>query len=183
MLVLCSHLVITAGAWSGKVFEGLFPGSKTKLLISSLAGHSIVVRSPRWRTEDEEKGCHAVFATDTEGFSPEIFSRIGREIYIAGLNDSSLSLPKVASESKPDPESIVRLKRVATRMLGVPGAEDDLEIVREGLCFRPVARGFPIVSRVPDKMLGDVRTRTGRDGGVFLAAGMRKFNALAEIRI
>lgn len=169
--VPCSRLVITAGAWSPRVFSTLFPQSTTKLPISSLAGHSLVIRSPRWRSEDEVKGCHAVFATDTDGFSPEIFSRIGREIYVAGLNDASLPLPEVASESKPDPEAVDRLKKVAKHMLGVPGAEDDLEIVREGLCFRPVTRAHPIVGRIPDKLLGSVDTRGGGYGGVFIAAG------------
>ena len=56
-------------------------------------------------------------------------------------------------------------------MLGVPGLDDDLEIIREGLCFRPVARGHPIVSRIPESMLGGITTRAGGDGGVYLAAG------------
>ncbi|KAL9083644.1 MAG: hypothetical protein Q9159_005653 [Coniocarpon cinnabarinum] len=167
-------IVITAGAWSGRVFETLFPDAKKRLGISSLAGHSLVVRSPRWMKEHEGKGCHAVFATDTNGFSPEIFSRIGGEIYIAGLNDASLKPPDVAGNSKPDVRSIERLKSVATQMLGVPGAEDDLEVVREGLCFRPVARGNPILGRIPDDRLsakGQLRTQGGSLGGVFVAAG------------
>lgn len=45
--------------------------------------------------------------------------------------------------------------------------EDDLEILREGLCFRPVAaKGTPIVGRVADGVLG-VKTT----GGVWIAAG------------
>ena len=75
-LLKCQRLLVAAGAWTPKAMETLLPGSK-KLPITSLAGHSLVVRSPRWKTEHEEKGCHAVFATDMEGFSPEVFSRIG----------------------------------------------------------------------------------------------------------
>lgn len=55
--------------------------------------------------------------------------------------------------------------------------EDDLEVLREGLCFRPVTdTGRPIVSRVPDNALGSgLKSDTsapGRErGGVFIATG------------
>lgn len=131
------------------------------------------MRSPRWSAEHEEHGCHAVFATDSDGFSPEVFSRMGGEIYLAGLNDASIPLPKIATDAKLDPAAIERLKDVAKRMLGLQSGEDDLEILREGLCFRPVTpRGLPIIIRVPDAKLGEnFATRGGGDGGVFFAAG------------
>lgn len=167
----CTRLVVAAGAWSGQVFSTLFPQSKLKLPISSLAGHSLVVRSPRWLSSHEEQGCHAVFTTDAAGYSPELFSRIGGEIYVAGLNSSSIPLPKLATDSQIDEESIATLKTTATRLLGVPGKEDDLEIVRTGLCFRPVTdRGTPILGRVPEKTLGGgISTR--ERGGVWIGAG------------
>ena len=167
----CARLIIAAGAWSGQVFSSLFPQSKLKLPISSLAGYSLVVRSPRWLSSHEEQGCHAVFTTDAAGYSPEVFSRIGGEIYLAGLNSSSLPLPKLATESQIDEESIETLKATATRLLGIPGQEDDLEIVRTGLCFRPVTnRGTPIVGKVPEKKLGG-RIATREGGGVWVGAG------------
>ena len=43
----CTKILIAAGAWSNQVFATLFPDSTKKLPISSLAGHSLVVRSPR----------------------------------------------------------------------------------------------------------------------------------------
>ncbi|SLM38593.1 FAD dependent oxidoreductase [Lasallia pustulata] len=167
----CTRLIIAAGAWSRQVFSNLFPQAQLKLPISSLAGHSLVVRSPRWQYSHEEQGCHAVFTTDAAGYSPEVFSRIGGEIYIAGLNSNNIPLPELATESQIDEESIGILKTTATRLLGVPGKEDDLEIVRTGLCFRPVTnRGTPILGRVPENMLGgDVSPRDG--GGVWIGAG------------
>lgn len=170
----CSRLAITSGAWSPAVFSTLFPKSSMRLPVTSLAGHSLVVRSPRWSKELEDWGCHAVFSTDAGGFSPEIFSRIGGEIYIAGLNDASLPLPKTGADAKVDPGSVQQLKVVARKMLGLPeGQEDDLEVLREGLCFRPVTRmGDPIISRIADSKLGDgLKTRGRGSGGVFLAAG------------
>ncbi|KAL2355325.1 FAD dependent oxidoreductase [Cryomyces antarcticus] len=169
----CTRLLIAAGAWTPRAFGTLFPSATLTLPVSQLAGHSLVVRSPRWSAAHEDKGCHAVFATDSAGFSPEIFSRIGGEIYVAGLNDSGIPLPDLPTDARIDAREVRRLKEVATRLLGIPGAEDDLEVVREGLCFRPVTpRGQPILSRIPDAQLGGrYTTRGGGEGGVFVAAG------------
>lgn len=46
--VPCNHLVIAAGAWTPQAFPTLFPASKLKIPVSSLAGHSLLLRSPRW---------------------------------------------------------------------------------------------------------------------------------------
>jgi len=166
----CIKVLITAGVWSPQVFSTLFPNAKRKLPISSLAGHSIVVRSPRWTHELEKNGSHAIFTTD-EGYFPEIFSRSGEEIYIAGLNDPFLPLPNLATESKVDETAVKTLQKTAKRLLASHGDVEDLEIVRKGLCFRPVTeRGTPILARIPDEDLGGIGIRTG-EGGVWLAAG------------
>lgn len=169
----CTRLLITAGAWTPSVFSTLFPASKTKIGVSQLAGHSVVVKSPRWTKEHEMKGCDAVFTTMRSGFSPEIFSRLGEEIYVAGLNDASIPLPKLPTDAKIDPSSIDELKKVSERLLGKDGTDvSDLEVVREGVCFRPVTRnGVPILSQIPDRDLGDIVTKPGSDGGVFVAVG------------
>ena len=189
----CTKVLIAAGAWSPQVFSTLFPRAKKKLPISSLAGHSLVLRSPRWTKEHEEKGCHAIFTTDEEGYSPEIFSRLGEEIYIAGLNSSSLALPDLATGSVVDENAVNKLMRTSKRLLGADDLEvdelkvddlkvdelkvddlkvDDLEVLRKRLCFRPVTnRGTPFLTRIPDNMLSDVRIRGAGEGGVWLAAG------------
>jgi glycine/D-amino acid oxidase-like deaminating enzyme len=98
---------------------------------------------------------------------------MGEEIYIAGLNSSSIPLPNLATDSKIDPMSIGNLKKTAKRLLGTKLDAEDLEIVREGLCFRPATKkGVPIIARIPDKKLGaGMKTRGGIEGGIFLAAG------------
>jgi len=170
--IACSRLVITAGPWTPVVFENLFPQSSTKIPISALAGHSLLVKSPRWTTDMEPEGCHAVFATDTLGYSPELFSRLGEEVYIAGLNSMTIHLPEVYEEAKVRQEDIETLKMTATKMLGSPAGENDLQVIREALCFRPVtSSGRPIVSRIPDSRLGGVSTDAGSKGGVYIAAG------------
>lgn len=167
----CTNVIITAGAWSPQVFSELFPTSNFKLPVSSLAGHSLVVKSPRWAKEHEEHGCHAIFMTSQPGYSPEIFSRIGGHIYIAGLNSPTEPLPALATDSRGNisKPAIERLRDTAREVLG----EDDVEVVREGLCFRPVTdRGTPILSRIPDTCLGpSMSTRSAPEGGVYLAAG------------
>jgi hypothetical protein len=115
------------------VFSELFPESRLRIPISSLAGHSLLVRSPHWTTDQGDSGCHAIFATDSLGFSPEIFSRRGGEIYIAGLNSATLALPALATDVRPEEKSIEQLKTVAKSMLEFPGDASQLEIVRESL--------------------------------------------------
>ncbi|KAI8957811.1 FAD dependent oxidoreductase [Daldinia sp. FL1419] len=167
----CTNIVIAAGAWSSQVFKTLFPTASFKLPVSSLAGHSLVVTSPKWKAEHEKDGCHALFLTSSPGYSPEIMSRIGGHIYIAGLNSATEPLPDLATDSKGriSQPSIEVLRQTAKEVLG----EEDVQVVREGLCFRPVTeRGTPILSRVPDEYLGpSISTRPAPEGGVYVAAG------------
>lgn len=196
-IVPCSNIIICAGPWTSKVFRSLFPSSTARVNVSSLAGYSLVLRSPRHTVSHERdlyKGqAHAVFTTQPSaaGFSPEIFSREGSEIYIAGLNSSHMPLPDLPEGTREimDKKSIGDMKMAAIRLLGklkegevestdnIPNL-DDLEVVREGLCFRPVPSGSRpvIVTRVTDKLLGpSYRPKgsgAGRErGGVFVAAG------------
>ncbi|GAB1197183.1 hypothetical protein APSETT444_006474 [Aspergillus pseudonomiae] len=182
----CTHLVICAGAWTSRVFEHLFPSARVSIPVSQLAGYSLVLRSPRHTLEHEQQTyggrCHAIFTSNpfSCGFSPEIFSRQGGEIYIAGLNDPDMSLPGRAEESRSliDRNEMKRLEAVSAQLMGELMGEDAeirntdyLEVLREGLCFRPVSdRGTPVVCRVDDDLLGD-GVRTDGHGGVFVASG------------
>ncbi|KZF21251.1 FAD dependent oxidoreductase-like protein [Xylona heveae TC161] len=189
----CTHVVFTAGAWTPTAFSRVFPQAGIKIPVTPLAGHSLVVKSPRWTEEHEIRGCHAVFTADPRGFSPEIFSRLGGEIYLAGVNSSTIPLPEKATESEPQRESMQQLEHTAKQLLGIAsdkstaegegagatvggqlsGSLSDLELVREGLCFRPVTpSGKPILTRIQDDKLGyGISTRGGGEGGVFVSAG------------
>lgn len=171
LVIPCTRLLITAGAWSGRVFKQLFPQSKVDLQIGALAGHSLVVESPRWTAEHEANGCHAVFTTQPSGFSPEIFSRIGGEIYVAGLNDASLEVPALATDATPDDHSIEELVHVAQNLLGQDGTDvSDLKVLRKGLCFRPVTpHGNPILAKIEAKYIG--LTSGSNNAGVYVSAG------------
>lgn len=155
------------------MFSTLFPYSRVDVPVSHLAGYSLVVRSPRWKKEHEAQGCHAVFTSTDDEFSPEIFSRAGQEIYIAGLNDEQMPLPDLAMDVRGSPERAAVLNRVAERFLSKEGDEaSDLEVVQEGVCLRPVTEsGNPILAKIPDEDLGGVQTKEGVQGGVFVAAG------------
>lgn len=91
------------------------------------------MRNPHHKPEDpESEVCHAVFATDTLGFSPEWFARIGGELYLAGLNSTNIPLPDVATDVKANEKAIEQLKECAkAMMLNVPGKE--FEVLRAGL--------------------------------------------------
>jgi glycine/D-amino acid oxidase-like deaminating enzyme len=170
----CTRIVIAAGAWSGGVFRTLFPHSRREIPVGSLAGHSLVVKSPRWHRELEAGGCHALYTTAEPGYSPEIYARIGGHIYVAGLNSATLPLPEAeGGKARPRQGDIARLKETAAELLGPEVGAGDLEVVREGLCFRPVTpSGRPILARMKDEDLGiGVKTRSGREGGVYVAAG------------
>ncbi|MCJ1460165.1 hypothetical protein MMC28_010544 [Mycoblastus sanguinarius] len=149
----CSHLVIAGGAWTPKIFSTLFPKSKTKIPITSLAGHSLVLRSPHFPPRavprnDIPRETNAVFTTEAEGgYSPELFSRMpDGDIYLAGLNSLTYPLPKVANERIIDAKSIAVLKRTAERLLG-----NDVETIRESVCWRPVGRNGPIICDMSEK--------------------------------
>jgi glycine/D-amino acid oxidase-like deaminating enzyme len=160
----CTRVVIAAGAWAGSVFKTLFRLSGRELEVGSLAGHSVVVRTKRWKGEEGEK-CHAVFSVAGEGFAAEMFSRVGGEVWLGGLNGGELELPEGSTGRARVVEGPAeKVREAARRLLG-----GDVEIVREGLCFRPVTmEGLPIVGRVSDDDLGPgVATRPGADGGKF----------------
>lgn len=194
----CTSIVFAAGAWTQRAFSSLFPASTLDIHVSSLSGYSLLLRSPRHTmTHEQEKyegKSHAVFTTHPRacGFSPEIFSRAGAEIYIAGLNSSDIPLPEFATDTRNliEKEKTALVRWTAVALMGgynpnpSTGSDtstepsvlndniDDLEIVREGLCFRPwTASGLPIVSRVPSSML-DTSNRMKEVGdGVFVATG------------
>lgn len=170
----CTRLLIAAGAWSPRVFRSLFPHSTTKIPVSSLSGHSLVFKSPFG--DGTERPCCAVYSTAGDGWSPELYSRVGGTIYITGVNSATEPLPELPTDAAISQQKVAKLKKTAQRMIcgGSDGNEDvDLEIIREGHCFRPLSEtGFPILGRIRDEQLGPgVATRKGLEGGVFLAAG------------
>lgn len=194
----CANIIICAGPWTPQVYHELFPLSRLPIPITPLAGYSLVVRSPRHTLQDERvtyaNRSHAVFTThpDSCGFCPEIFSRQGGEIYIAGLNDTHIPLPAQAGDSCKlmDQNEMRRLKKAAVHLMGAQeegnvestdgiANRNDLEILREGLCFRPVsAHGVPFVARIDDHLLGGPKTGSINRcengitrGGVFVASG------------
>ncbi|KAF3087069.1 hypothetical protein TWF569_003145 [Orbilia oligospora] len=186
----CSHILIAAGSWSGRLFEKLFPTSGYRLPISSLAGHSIVVRSPAHRSQETEpRDLHAVFSSiDGLDWHPEAFSRVNGDIYLAGINSATIPLPELATDVKENDADIQMLISSAKDLIvqfGVGGDKNDdhddstrngltneANVIRRGLCHRPVTpAGKPILSRIPDAFLGGLNTNIGGGGGVFVATG------------
>ncbi|KAK6501133.1 hypothetical protein TWF481_008981 [Arthrobotrys musiformis] len=181
-VLACSHILIAAGSWSGRVFEKLFPTSDYRIPVSSLAGHSVVVRSP---VRQQPEYLHAVFSSiDGLDWHPEAFSRVNGDIYLAGINSADIPLPELATDVKENDADIKKLISAAEDLIvqfggGGDNDSDDTRngltnganVIRRGLCHRPVTpAGKPIVCRVPDALLGGLDTRVG-GGGVFVATG------------
>lgn len=181
----CRDIVITAGCWTPRVFETLL-GQRMKIGVKPLAGYSVVVRSPRYprhikhldQTGHPVDMAHSIFCPPGPQwtYSPEAMARMTRsgkpEIYVAGLNSETMKLPELAGQSKALMESdkVKDIRRTAVALAGEDVGDslnkDDLEIVRESLCFRPVSEsGVPIVSRV------DGIEAAQQDGGVYVASG------------
>ncbi len=178
----CTRLILTAGLWTPSVFSKLFPNSSLQLPISNIAGHSIVVRSPRWKgvkeTETSDGGiptCHAIFTSKSEegGFAPELFTRPNGDIWLGGLNtpaedQMSEHPPSAYSPSKPKADHVEKLTNVAKQLLG-----DDIEVVKSAVCYRPIVEGkdVPIIQRIEDEDLGGVKTLKNWEGGVYVVCG------------
>ncbi|KAJ9651614.1 hypothetical protein H2198_009117 [Neophaeococcomyces mojaviensis] len=190
----CKNIVITAGAWTPNVFQKIFHSSNLRIPISSLAGYSIVVRSPRYTRPILDPTRHGensavgvsqgVFCAPSSSwaFAPEAFSRVPPdgtpELWVGGLNDSHMKLPKLVDEVEnlQDSEKMEELRNAAVLLTGLSQEGDnlkidDLKVVRQGLCFRPVSdNGRPIISKVPETALGhDIKMSPG--AGVFVASG------------
>ncbi|ETI22836.1 hypothetical protein G647_06913 [Cladophialophora carrionii CBS 160.54] len=189
----CKNVVISAGAWTPRVFSTLFPQSKLRIPIEPLAGHSIVVKSPRYMTpyadltereggsDNQKSMCYAIYCGPGSrwSFAPEAFARLARdgetEVWVGGLNDSTLPLPELSTDVKGmiNQRSIQDLRRTTVELTGLAKGggqqnEDDLETIREGLCFRPIShRGTPLISALDGKDLG---LRAG-GSGVYIASG------------
>lgn len=201
----CDSIVIAAGCWTPRVYRTLFPNAGRIPRITSLAGHSVVLKSKHWTPVRPDHlnqlfsnainisapsspssssssssgssgpatpeynpgslpGCHAVFTSDRAGYSPEVFSRLGGDIWLGGLNSSTIPLPALATQAEQSPEAVDMLTRTAKSLCG-----PDVDIIRTSLCFRPVApTGRPVITRVHEADLGD---GAKVPGGVFVATG------------
>ncbi|KAJ6262866.1 hypothetical protein Dda_1423 [Drechslerella dactyloides] len=172
----CSHVLISAGPWSGRLFQTLFPTCDYWLPISSKAGHSIIIRSPYHqpgRSDDSgDDGCHAVFPRIAgQAWHPELFSRVDGGIYIAGLNSTTIPLPDIATDVKEQRDSIDELLSFAGDLVRQQDGEGGVTVVKTGLCHRPVTpAGQPMLARVSDDISG-IKTRQDGGGGVFVCAG------------
>lgn len=166
-LIPATKVLLAAGSWTPQVFNTLFKDRfAIDIPIGGLGGHSLVLKAP-----SKIKTCHSVYTT-MDAHSPEIYSRPNGEIYVAGVNSPGLALPGPSLKAATMSQPLEKLKDIARRLIVTPSGED-LEIVREGLCFRPVTnRGTPYITRLTDEKLGeDTSLKKGEEGGVFIAAG------------
>ena len=159
-----THILLSAGAWTPRVFKTLFPDSALALPITPLSGHSLTFQRKKDINDQVEEQCHAVFATH-DGFSPEWFSRKNGDIYLGGLNTASIPLPSTADQVVVNEEDIKTLKLVAKEFLTRPIEEYD---IKESICHRPITPGgTPVLERI--SRAKSAKMKDG--GGVFVACG------------
>lgn len=165
-----TRLLLSSGAWTPQVFKSLFNTSSISIPVTSLAGHSLVVRRPTAVKDDNNAASSYSLICKLGELERVVFSRENGEIYLAGVNSTTIPLPELATGATPEAASMGVLKKVAQDLIA---SETDLEVVREGLCFRPMtSRRTPIITRIKDEDLGSgVTTRVGEEGGVFVATG------------
>lgn len=90
-----------------------------------------------------------------EGFAPVVLSRVGGEIYIAGLNNALIHPPSPETYSLPSSDSVNRLVNVAKFLCDshppkTHGAGTDFEVIARSLCFRPTTpKGMPVIGQIP----------------------------------
>ncbi|EFW98760.1 FAD dependent oxidoreductase superfamily [Grosmannia clavigera kw1407] len=134
----CTRLIIAAGAWSGRVFDELFGGGARSpscgIPTSSVSGHSLLLRPSSPPSVD----VYAVFATGGSlDFHAVLFGRADGSVYVAGLNSTADPVSALSTDSVPFPNRLDHLLQCSKAILGV-AAEDNVPIVRSGLCHRPV---------------------------------------------
>ena len=159
LTVPCDNLIVTSGPWTSSVLKSLLPDEPPASFpaIGSLSGASIVLRSKRWQPpEADESQLNALFLSKPmEGFTPEAFSRVGGEIYLAGINDTSIPPPSPSTYSLPPTDSVDRLINVAKSLCDsdptkASGNDTDFEVISRGLCFRPTTpKGTPVIGQIP----------------------------------
>jgi len=162
--VPCDNLIVTSGPWTSSVLKSLLPDEPLASFpaIGSLSGASIVIRSKRWQSpEADTSQLNALFLSKPmEGFTPEVFSRVGGEIYLAGINDASITPPPPSTYSLPSTASVDRLINAAKFLCDsdptkANGNGTDFEVVSRGLCFRPTTpKGTPVIGQIPLKSAG-----------------------------
>jgi glycine/D-amino acid oxidase-like deaminating enzyme len=149
-----AHVVITAGPWSRRVLEELFPAAQVEIPMDTLAssGNHLIVRTPRWRPSHDRKCCDQLFLDGVIGRPLDIISRPGGTLYI-GYGAEPEELPTLATDVKPQEKAIDRIKELCIFFLDIPEGEE-LEVVEAGRCYRSVMK-HPIIAEIPVSLLSD----------------------------
>ena len=164
VIALAGHsLVVKSKRWP--------PVSAKSAVSASSLAEPLPTRDNKPRVTPDSTGsaalpdvCHAIFTSDPTGYTPEIFSRSSGDIWLGGLNSSTLPLPALANDAVPDSEAIDTLLHTGKALCG-----HDVEVLRSSLSFRPDApTGRPIIARIHEADLGD---GAKVPGGVFVATG------------
>lgn len=195
----CDSLVIAAGCWTPRVYRTLFPNAGRIPRVTALAGHSVVLKSERWRPPgaaaaedasnagdgDADKGSSSA-SSDSVKRSAKTASTPRRVCHAIFTGDSAGYSPELFSRLTGDiwlgglNSASLPLPTLASDVAPEPDALATLlrtarallgpaTLVRAGLCWRPVA---PTGRPVLARVHdADLGDGARVPGGVFVATG------------
>ncbi|KLJ08917.1 hypothetical protein EMPG_15656 [Blastomyces silverae] len=162
----CRAVVIAAGPWSTRVFSHLFPAGHLNLRMDSTnsAENHVLVRNPRWTPAEDENRVTQVFLLNNVGNDSnrlDITSFLGGYLYMYtdGWGVKPEGLPEFAEGVQGQPDEIDAMLEMTRQYLRLE-ANEELEIVKAGRCYRPLAvPNIPTIAKVNWEMLGDSKPK------------------------
>jgi glycine/D-amino acid oxidase-like deaminating enzyme len=170
----CSHLVIAAGPWSGRVLETIFPSAKVNLSFNqdSMSGNYLIVKNPSPRRSKAAKACHQVYMKGIISRPVDISNYLDGRIYVGGYIAESEELPDSVVDVLPQETSIQEMRHIANKWLEIPKGRQ-AKFLETGRAYRPfLSCGHPIIDKIPlHKLVGEIPSDCEGPGGVFLNVG------------
>lgn len=88
------------------------------------------------------------------GATLDITSFLDGTLYVGGYGAAPEELPSSADAVKAQPDQIIAMKKLARTYLSID-PDEDLEVLHEGRCYRPLAvPNHPIITKVDWSLLG-----------------------------
>lgn len=176
--ISCQNLVLSSGAWTPSLVAQLFPHSSIDLMPETDGGSWMIIRNPDKSSTEIQT---TLILSSILGVVTEFASQDDGTIWICGGRDAFGAVPDLAESGTfpPIPESIKRFSECARRFMKPFGPRNKLEILEQGLSYRPTNKlNRPIIAALPVERLDSslkVMQITGDRSGVFVCTGHSYF--------
>ncbi|KAH0556984.1 hypothetical protein GP486_005228 [Trichoglossum hirsutum] len=107
-LLRFDHPVISAGPWSQRVLEKLFPEAQFRIPLNLTWRLAITcaLKTPRWAPKDDELGCDQLYMADILGHTLDISSFLGGTLYVGGYGADPQVLPELSTDVLVQPDAV-----------------------------------------------------------------------------